>query len=230
MFFMRILLCSDFGGKIPDIPAILIKSVDFVLLAGDITMGAKSESRTEKNFIKLGEIFPESLPVYWIPGNHDYPYILEPHPWISKNFRLMHNQIFTFNLKDYACPISIVGFGGAKIGMYNNFAFTEDEIYSSLNALFHGIPNQKIFTILLIHDPPFNTALDFTLMKTHVGSESVRKIIEKYQPNLAVAGHIHESIGIERIGRTMAINAGEAKYDHYAIIQVDNFDINVELH
>ena len=41
-----------------------------------------------------------------------------------------------------------------------------------------------------------------------VGSTSVRKIIEKYQPLLGLHGHIHESPGFVRIGRTQCLNPG----------------------
>ncbi len=41
-----------------------------------------------------------------------------------------------------------------------------------------------------------------------VGSTAVRKIIEKYQPLIALHGHIHESAGFVRIGRTQCLNPG----------------------
>jgi Icc-related predicted phosphoesterase len=41
-----------------------------------------------------------------------------------------------------------------------------------------------------------------------VGSSAVRKTIEKYQPILGLHGHIHESRGAVRIGRTLCLNPG----------------------
>jgi Icc-related predicted phosphoesterase len=41
-----------------------------------------------------------------------------------------------------------------------------------------------------------------------VGSTAVRQIIEEVQPLVSLHGHIHESRGIVRIGRTVAINSG----------------------
>lgn len=41
-----------------------------------------------------------------------------------------------------------------------------------------------------------------------VGSTAVRKAIEKYQPLLGLHGHIHESKGVTKIGKTLAINPG----------------------
>jgi Icc-related predicted phosphoesterase len=41
-----------------------------------------------------------------------------------------------------------------------------------------------------------------------VGSTAVREFIERHQPLLSLHGHIHESRGAVRIGRTLAINPG----------------------
>jgi Icc-related predicted phosphoesterase len=234
---LKILLCSDLAGKDPSFPRELIATTDAVLLAGDITLGAKSETRAEKNFQRLGELFPPPIPVYFIPGNHDYSFIADPQPWIPTNFVQLHNRAIIVPLRGYS--ITIIGFGGAKLGLYNNFAFPEEEIFVSLDHLFH---NQRInqlnssidknlipFTILLVHDPPFNTKLDYNLQKQHVGSEAIRRIVEMYQPNLTVAGHIHESPAIDHIDKTFLINPGEGKYDRYATITIINGNVDASL-
>jgi len=41
-----------------------------------------------------------------------------------------------------------------------------------------------------------------------VGSTAVRDAILRYQPLLALHGHIHESKGVQRMGRTVAVNPG----------------------
>ena len=41
-----------------------------------------------------------------------------------------------------------------------------------------------------------------------VGSTAVRAAIERYQPMLALHGHVHESAGATRLGRTLCINPG----------------------
>jgi len=73
------------------------------------------------------------------------------------------------------------------------------------------------------HCPPHNTRLDlapkldknlkpvFVLgeqIREHVGSKSVRKFIEKYQPLMGLHGHIHESYASEKIGKTVIVNPG----------------------
>ena len=46
-----------------------------------------------------------------------------------------------------------------------------------------------------------------------VGSTAVRDAIVSYQPMLSVHGHIHESRGIKKMGRTLAINPGSVYGD-----------------
>jgi len=40
------------------------------------------------------------------------------------------------------------------------------------------------------------------------GSTAVRDVITKYQPLVSLHGHIHESRGVDRIGRTTCFNPG----------------------
>jgi hypothetical protein len=77
--------------------------------------------------------------------------------------------------------------------------------------------------IFNFHCPPYDTIIDVApeLDQTlkpkvsgtetnmvHVGSKAVRDAIEKYQPLLGMHGHIHESPGFIKIGRTVCINPG----------------------
>ena len=98
----------------------------------------------------------------------------------------------------------------------------EDALYARIKALADQIesPQTAIFNL---HVPPFDSGLDtaneinpdLTLVYKSgqptpipVGSTAVRQIIEEYQPLLALHGHIHESRGEARIGRTLCINSG----------------------
>jgi uncharacterized protein len=98
----------------------------------------------------------------------------------------------------------------------------EDEIYSRVKALADRLesPRSAIFNI---HVPPRESSLDTAFEvddqlryvtkggRPHeiaTGSSAVRQIIEETQPLLSLHGHIHESKGVTRIGRTVAINPG----------------------
>ncbi len=79
--------------------------------------------------------------------------------------------------------------------------------------------------IFVLHSPPYRSTLDDApqlrddltvvttggqVAMTPVGSVAVRRVIETYQPVLALHGHIHESRGAVRIGNTLCINPGSA--------------------
>jgi uncharacterized protein len=57
-----------------------------------------------------------------------------------------------------------------------------------------------------------------------VGSTSVRESIQRIQPLLSLHGHIHESKGAARIGRTLALNPGSSYEEGVlqgAIVDID---------
>jgi Icc-related predicted phosphoesterase len=80
-------------------------------------------------------------------------------------------------------------------------------------------PENAVFNL---HPPPHNSQIDLApeldadLKVTSggspamvpVGSRAVRAAIEEHQPLLSLHGHIHESPGSVRIGRTVAVNPG----------------------
>lgn len=81
-------------------------------------------------------------------------------------------------------------------------------------------PERAVFNI---HVPPYATGLDIAPLLDDnlkpivvggevamgpVGSKAVHDAIEKYQPLISLHGHVHESRGVARIGRTTCINPG----------------------
>lgn len=57
-------------------------------------------------------------------------------------------------------------------------------------------------------DPPSQIVRGGQVVLFGAGSRSVRRAIEKHQPLLGLHGHIHESPGAIRIGRTLCVNPG----------------------
>jgi Icc-related predicted phosphoesterase len=59
---------------------------------------------------------------------------------------------------------------------------------------------------------------------TSAGSQAVRELIERYQPLVALHGHIHESRAMTKIGRTVCINPGSEYAEgvlHGALLVLD---------
>ena len=78
-------------------------------------------------------------------------------------------------------------------------------------------------TVYVIHTPPHNTKLDRMYDDIHIGSESVRRFIEKHQPPLTLHGHIHESPHVsgsiaDELGQTVMINPGDSREKLRAIV------------
>jgi Icc-related predicted phosphoesterase len=98
---------------------------------------------------------------------------------------------------------------------------TEDALEEKLEKEFSRISNYGDL-VCNFHCPPHETILDRApkldedlkpvvrgqVEISHVGSIAVRKAIERYQPLISLHGHIHESPGYQRIGRTLCLNPG----------------------
>ncbi len=112
----------------------------------------------------------------------------------------------------------------------------EDDLAARIEAVARHVPDMSR-TIFNFHAPPYGTgldeapALDETLRPIHggavmkaVGSLAVRDAIVKHQPLLSVHGHIHESRGIKKMGRTLSLNPGSVYGDGVlqgAVIELD---------
>jgi Icc-related predicted phosphoesterase len=114
----------------------------------------------------------------------------------------------------------------------------EDELAAKIDAIATQVPDlgRAIFNF---HAPPYGTgldeapALDANLRPMHggavmkpVGSVAVRDSILAHQPLLSVHGHIHESRGVKRMGRTLAINPGSVYGD--GVLQGALIDLDVK--
>jgi Icc-related predicted phosphoesterase len=113
---------------------------------------------------------------------------------------------------------------------------TEEKLAERLEAMASQVkdPMRAIFNL---HCPPYKSgldeapAIDADLKLLHggralrpVGSTAVRELIEHYQPLISLHGHIHESKGAVKIGKTLSINPGSAYEEGMlmgAIVQLD---------
>jgi len=112
----------------------------------------------------------------------------------------------------------------------------EEELAARIDAVAARVPDMNR-TVFNFHAPPYGTGLDeapeldASMRPTHggavmkpVGSTAVRDAILKYQPSLSVHGHIHESRGVAKLGRTRTVNPGSSYGD--GVLQAALLDIN----
>ena len=210
---MKIIAVSDIHGKYMKIIDYLKKnSVDLIILTGDITDFGPSELAEEI----INEICSFNIPVLAIPGNCD-PINLYGNIDNSKAINIHGRGVTIKN-------IGICGFGGSNPTPFNTpLEFEEIEIYEQTHSAMEGIKDNKI-TLLVTHAPPINTKTDLLPSGKHVGSESIRRVIEEFQPTMNVCGHIHESMAMDEIGKTKIVNPGMLNAGHICMINIDDSD------
>ncbi len=95
---------------------------------------------------------------------------------------------------------------------------SEEDLEKKLRELCAKVKNQDT-AIYNFHVPPYGYSLDLcpkldenlTMAadeKIHAGSIGAKRVIEENQPLLGLHGHIHESRGAQKAGRTLLINPG----------------------
>ena len=157
--------------------------------------------------------------IYAVTGNCDYPeaekYLTRE--GISLNASLIRHAGYT-----------LVGLSGSLPcpGKTPN-EYSEEEYEAILGAL--SIPAGEPL-LMVSHQPPYNTLNDAVSPGFHVGSKSIRKFIEKYQPLVCFTGHIHEGRAVDRIGNTLVVNPGPAGTGNFTFALLEENEVkNIRL-
>jgi len=211
------------AAKIPG-----IAEADLIVLTGDLTNfgGAKEVKGVLDDVLQLN---PNVLAQF---GNLDRPEVNEYLEQLGLN---LHGQARLVNKK-----VCLIGVGGSNFTPFHTPSeFSEEELqaigdracqqgrdYTSLGQQLH---NRKIPQILVSHVPPHNTLVDRLHNGRHVGSKAIRSIIEQYQPDLCITGHIHEARGKDTIGRTRIYNPGMLRQDGWLTINVNQSQLEIDL-
>jgi Icc-related predicted phosphoesterase len=160
---------------------------------------------------------PKGIPLFAMLGNDDpieLRAILEAAPWVT------HAEGRVLPLDD---DHELVSWGYSNLTPFQSYREQpEHALAASIAEMTAQLrdPSRAVFNL---HVPPFDSGLDeapvldasLTVQQQAgqvkfgpVGSTAVREAIESVEPMLGLHGHIHESAGIRRIGRTVAINPG----------------------
>jgi uncharacterized protein len=163
------------------------------------------------------KLVPNHIQLFFMPGNDDLPSI----DAVIDEFEHVHNP----DMKRFVIEgdYELVGNSNANMTPWACARdVEEDELEQKMQALAALVQNPER-AICAIHVPPYESNLDTCpeldknlkivtlggqVMMKPAGAHAVRKFIETVQPMLTLHGHIHESPGHVRIGRTLAINAG----------------------
>jgi len=208
---MKIIAITDLHGNIkPIITYLKDNKVDLIIIAGDITNFGPPELGEDL----LNEISSFGVPVLAIPGNCDPE---------SIHVNIDQSQAINIHARNMIIKnIGICGFGGSNPTPFDTpLEFEEIQIYDEAKKAINGIENEEI-TLFITHAPPYGTKTDLLPSGAHVGSKSLRKIIEEMQPTLNICGHIHEARGTDKIGNTTIVNPGELSHGYACLIQISD--------
>lgn len=221
---MNILSISDIhGNEYEGLYSYLGKhNIDLLIISGDITNFGPLEF-VEYFLNKLVNCGPT---VMAIPGNCDPKGVVEK---INESATIcVHNDVIEYG------NVVVYGFGGSNPTPFDTPGELDEEtLYKSIKSVMESrdinsvrkssddFPHGKI-PILVTHAPPKDTETDKVAHGSHVGSESVRKIIEEYQPRLNLCGHIHEARAFDMIENTVIANPGMLEDGYGCLIEIDN--------
>lgn len=176
---------------------------------------------------------PLNVKLYISPGNDD-DLIVE---------KVLNSSQFIINpeekIIEIATDVEMLTFGFSNPTPWNSpRELPEEEIKKRLITLADKMKYTGI-SIFNIHVPPYDTPIDQApkldknlkpvveagqIVMTGVGSKAVREVIMQYQPTLGLHGHVHESAGVVRLGKTICINPGSEYSDGVlrgALITID---------
>ncbi len=214
---MRIIAFSDVHGEYGRLASILSyePSPDVIIISGDLTThGTVHEARGAIETLRRFQI-----PLFAVAGNMDLP-----------SFESTYTALGV-NINARGVLVDDVGFFGVAgspfTAMHTPYELSEDEILRRAEEGWKLVRNAP-HTVFVPHAPPRATKLDKIVAGAHVGSLAIREFVECNEPDVLICGHIHESRGIDVLGKTQMVNCGPAGKGSYAVITIDQ-GVTIEL-
>ena len=206
---MRIIAFTDVHGSYDRLEEVLQKesSFDAVIIGGDLTTHGTAEEAT--SVIQRLQTFGK--PVLAVAGNMDHPSFDSAYETLGVNI----------NAKGVLVgDTGFFGVAGSPFTPMNTpYEISETEITRRATLGWREVDAAR-WKIFVPHAPPRGTALDRILIGKHVGSVAIREFVELHQPDVLVCGHIHESRGVDSLGKTQMVNCGAAARGYYAVIEI----------
>lgn len=221
---MKILSISCIHGDIENLMMFVDKvsalKSDIVVCPGDFT-----DYFLPRGFrrVDIGKIIIEEL------ESLNKPLIVVPGSWDKELIDLFDKKNISVHGKGkIVSGIGFYGYGGAQTPFNTPFEPNDEEIESGLEKAYNNVKKSEL-KIQVTHAPPKGTNLDIIATGAHVGSVSVRKFIEKVQPNVAICSHIHEGRGVDEIKNTKIINSGRFPEGHCGLVNIENGSVDVKM-
>ncbi len=197
---MRILALSDIHGayELARQIARAEQGIDVLVLAGDLTTnGTRVEAAGA--IADLRSLAPRVLAVAGNMDTREIERAYEDDGVCISGRGVCIGDVSFFGVS--GCPLS---------PLHTPFELSEDAILDLAEKGWKEVADCK-YKIFVPHAPPYGTTLDVIRSGRHVGSTAVRTFVEKRQPDAVICGHIHESSGVDSIGRTRMVNCGSVR-------------------
>jgi len=242
-----ILFASDVHGNRQAYDRLFSLEADAIVLGGDLLPYPLKRGgdvlALQRDFVTgyLAEKFA-SRPCWWIPGNDDWAAAL---PLLEGRGTPIHGRAVPFldglSIAGYGCvpvtPFGMKDFDRYDVDRWEPASVPSRCLWSTAEGIapvtlqdVKGRPtieadlerlaglSDPSTTVYVFHSPPYATTLDrLRGGVTPIGSRAVRRFIDRLQPPLTLHGHVHESPGVERLGRTLSINPGDSMSRLHAV-------------
>jgi uncharacterized protein len=194
----------------------VLRDCDLIIVSGDLTnFGGIDDAR--KVLAEVRRACPNLLA---LSGNLDRREVI---PFLEQEGVALHGKGLMVG------GVAIFGCGGSNLTPFHTpTEFTEDEIYAALCAGYEQVRDARPL-LMICHTPPFDTKCDRILSGKAVGSMAARRFIEEVQPEVCISGHIHESAGVDTIGKTTVLNAGPFKGGGYIVVRAEGGRLDARL-
>ena len=215
---MIILAFADIHGDASYIQRVFKQEhhADAVLLLGDIT-NFGNQDEAEKIIAAIEQY---GAPVLGVHGNCDRGGVDD---YLRLRSMSLHGRCIVRN------GVAFLGAGFSLPCPGRTPGEITDELFAGYLASAAAELPDGLPSILVTHEPPFNTSADLAYTDEQVGSRAIRSFIEQRRPLACFCGHIHEGNGIDRIGETLIINPGPLRRGGYGWARIEGGSIEADI-
>lgn len=202
-------------GTLASIPG--LSEAESVIITGDITNRGSREAASRV----IDAVKALNPRIMAQPGNMDTETVLA---YLSEQGMDIHMQV-----RKLTPGLGLMGVGFSTPTPFGTPGEVEETALAAMLEETFAKADGFDKLVCAIHQPPKGTKLDRLGSGAHVGSPGVRKFIERVQPDVVLTGHIHESSGVDRIGKSVVINPGMLAQGGYVRIEFQNGELTAEL-
>ena len=208
---MKIVYVVDVHDRVERVDEVLraVPDADVLVVGGDITTAGTSDDAERA----IERWRPLATHLLAVAGNMDSPAIDD---------RLVDCGV---SIDGRGVVLDDVGFAGVSAAphspLHTPYEIPDEELGRRAAAGLAEVAAARV-RIFCPHTPPHGTACDRIRSGEHVGSRSLRALVEQTQPDVVLCGHIHESRGVDSLGLTQIVNPGPVASGHFALVEVND--------